>query len=416
MLESLLINFFFLLLPVLIFLIFFENRSFIYNKLSIVLLSMISMVLCMKFPIQLEIGYIVDLRYIPFLIFALYTGYNNTFLLYIALNVCRFFISEEGFFQSFIFSTIIFAIAPLMHKWFINQEPKKRMIWAVIAANLTMIFYLLTLTAFLPELDREYWSMAIYTLFTYALVMGIITFLIETIHANREAREHIFQSERIEMMGNLAASVAHEIRNPLTVTSGFLQLLHQSETITKAERKYVEFSLLELNRAESIVSDFLTYSGPQSENMIYSNFEEETEYVKNIMIPYANMHNVRIQVSFQNKLKLRYDKNQIQQCFVNMYKNAIESMKEKGGTLTIDVSEGKKTVIIEISDTGTGMSHEEIAQLGRPYYSMKKEGTGLGMLMVYSTISKLNGKIKVVSEKGKGTTFIISIPASQAKK
>ncbi len=377
---------------------------------------MISMVLCMKFPIQLEIGYIVDLRYIPFLIFALYTGYNNTFLLYIALNVCRFFISEEGFFQSFIFSTIIFAIAPLMHKWFINQEPKKRMIWAVIAANLTMIFYLLTLTAFLPELDREYWSMAIYTLFTYALVMGIITFLIETIHANREAREHIFQSERIEMMGNLAASVAHEIRNPLTVTSGFLQLLHQSETITKAERKYVEFSLLELNRAESIVSDFLTYSGPQSENMIYSNFEEETEYVKNIMIPYANMHNVRIQVSFQNKLKLRYDKNQIQQCFVNMYKNAIESMKEKGGTLTIDVSEGKKTVIIEISDTGTGMSHEEIAQLGRPYYSMKKEGTGLGMLMVYSTISKLNGKIKVVSEKGKGTTFIISIPASQAKK
>lgn len=410
LLESLLINFFFLLIPVLIFLIFFENRFYTYNKVVIFLLSAISMVLCMLFPIHLKIGYIVDLRYIPILIFALYGGHNYTFLLYILLNLCRFFIANEGFYQSLVFSTIIFIVVPFMHKWFLKQLPKIRILLAVVVAILTMIFYFLTLIAFLPDLNKEYWMMSIFTLLTHAIGMAVIMFLIEKIIANRQAREILFQSERIDIMSNLAASVAHEIRNPLTVTNGFLQLLQQSETITQEEKKYVEYSLIELKRAEGIVSDFLAYSGPQSENMVYSNLQEEAEYVKNIMTPFANMHKVQIHLFIQNTLKLTYDKNQLQQCLINLFKNAIEAMKETGGTLTIDVREGNKAVIINISDTGIGMSKEEIAQLGRPYYSMKKEGTGLGMLMVYSTISKLNGKVKVESEKGKGTTFSITIP------
>ncbi|KAB2338035.1 GHKL domain-containing protein [Cytobacillus depressus] len=412
MIESLLINFFFLLLPVLIFLIFFEYRSFTYNKFIIFLLTAISMILCMEFPIQLEIGYIVDLRYIPFLIFALYTGYRYTFFLYITLNVTRFFIGNEGFWQSLLFSTIILFVVPLLHQWFIRQFPKRRILCAIIVAVSTMIFYLTSLIAFFPELNGEYWTMAIHTLITHALVMAVITILIEKINANREARELLFQSEKIDLVSNMAASVAHEIRNPLTVTNGFLQLLRQSQTITKDEQKYIEFSLIELKRAEGIVSDFLAFSRPQCANMVYSNLQAETEYVKNIMTPYANMHKVQMQLSFRNNLTLQYDKNQIQQCFINLFKNAIEAMRETGGTLSVDVIEDVKAVIVKINDTGIGMGKEEIAQLGRPYYSTKKEGTGLGMMMVYSTISKLNGKIKVESEKGKGTTFIINIPAA----
>jgi two-component system sporulation sensor kinase B len=144
--------------------------------------------------------------------------------------------------------------------------------------------------------------------------------------------------------------------------------------------------------------------------MVYSNFREETEYVKNIIIPYANMHKVDVQFSFHNSLNTRYDKNQIQQCLINLVKNGIESMKEKGGTLSLDVSGEDKNIIIKIKDTGIGMTREEISRLGKPYYSTKKEGTGLGMLMVYSAINKVRGKIKVESVKGKGTTFLITIP------
>ncbi|MBS4192935.1 GHKL domain-containing protein [Bacillus sp. FJAT-49705] len=412
MLESLLINFFFLLVPVLIFLIFFEYRTFTYNKFIIFIFAAITMVLCMVFPIQLEIGSIVDLRYIPFLIFALYAGYRYTFLLYIVLNITRFFIGNEGFLQSLAFSTIILIVVPLCHQWFIKQPPKRRILCAIIVAMSTMIFYYFTLIVYIPELDREFWTLVVHTLLTHALVMAVIMILIEKIIANRMARDLLFQSERIEVISHMAASVAHEIRNPLTVTNGFLQLLGQSQEITKEEKQYIEYSLIELKRAEGIVSEFLAFSRPQSENMVYSDLQAETEYVKNIMTPFANMHDVQIQTRVLNTLKLRYDKNQIQQCLINLFKNAIESMRDTGGTLTIDVSEEKRAVVVKITDTGIGMTKEEITQLGRPYYSTKNEGTGLGMLMVYSTISKLNGKIKVESEKGKGTTFSFTIPTS----
>jgi two-component system sporulation sensor kinase B len=225
-----------------------------------------------------------------------------------------------------------------------------------------------------------------------------------------KAREAFLHSERLHVLSELTASVAHEIRNPLTVTNGFLQLLNKSDSISATEKNYIEYSLQELKRAEKIVSDFLTFSKPQSENMVYSNLKEETEYAKNILLPYAHMHQVEIQLTFNNSLNKKYDKNQMQQCLINLYKNGIESMEEDGGILSIDVFQQKNCIMITIKDTGIGMTDEEASRLGKPYYSTKKKGTGLGMLMVYSTIHKLRGHIKVDSKKGKGTSFTITIP------
>jgi two-component system, sporulation sensor kinase B len=365
----------------------------------------------MAFPIRLEIGFIYDLRYIPFLIIALFGGYKFTFPVYIILNVYRFLVGGEGTFHSFIFASIIFITVPLLHKWFIKQSAKNQIWCAVIVSITTMLLYLSILGILMPELNREFWTLTINALTTSAVVMFIIMILIEQILANIKKRESTQQSERFTIISELSASVAHEIRNPLTVTNGFLQLLYHSQNITQEEKKYIDFSLVELKRAERIVSDFLAFSKPQSENMIFSNLKEETEYVKDIITPFANMHQVDIQFKFTNTLNIKYDKNQMQQCLMNLYKNGIESMIENGGILSINVTEHKDSIMIIIKDTGIGMTKDEVSKLGRPYYSTKKEGTGLGMLMVYSTISKINGKIEVQSEKGKGTTFIISIPA-----
>jgi two-component system sporulation sensor kinase B len=319
-------------------------------------------------------------------------------------------IGGKGFIQSLVFSTIMFILVPLLRKMFLKQNAKKQIAIAVLVAFLTIVFYLTSLACFLPALNREYWTLAVNALATYVFVMVIIMILVEQMIANQKTRESYLHSERLHVISELSASVSHEIRNPLTVTNGFLQLLNKSETVTAEDKRYIEFSLCELQRAEKIVSDFLAFAKPQSENMIYSNLKDETEYVKNIITPYANMHHVDINYSFQNSLHFRYDKNQMQQCLLNLYKNAIEAMKETGGILTIDVSEQKKNILITISDTGIGMIREEISRLGSPYYSTKKEGTGLGMLMVYSTIHKVNGKSEVESEKGKGTTVLLSIP------
>lgn len=369
------------------------------------------MVLCMAFPIRLEIGFIFDLRYIPFLIIALFGGFKFTFPLFIVLNTYRFLVGGEGTIHSFIFASVIFIIVPLLHKWFMNQSTKKRIWSAVVVSILTVLLYLTILGTLMPVLNREFWTLTINALITFAVVMFIIMILIEQILANIKRRESTQQSEKFNIISELSASVAHEIRNPLTVTNGFLQLLNNSQNITQEEKKYIDFSLVELKRAERIVSDFLAFAKPQSENMIFSNLEKETEYVKDIITPFANMHQVDIQYKFTNTLNIQYDKNQMQQCLMNLYKNGIESMMGHGGVLSINVSEHKNDIMIRIKDTGVGMAKEEVFQLGRPYYSTKNEGTGLGMLMVYSTINKINGKIEVQSEIGKGTTFIITIPA-----
>ncbi|MCR8658592.1 ATP-binding protein [Paenibacillus endoradicis] len=411
MFETLLLNFLFLLLPVLLFIIFFENRAYSYNRIIIVFLSAVAMSLCIAKPFKLDIGYIFDLRYIPFIIVALFGGYKNVLPLYILLNVHRFYVGGEGIIQSFLFSTILTILIPLYNKKFMKLHSKGRIIAATVIAFLTMAFYLFTLSFNHGALNQQFWILTINAFTTHVGVMIVIMILIEKIIDNIKNRDRIIQSERLNVVSELAASVSHEIRNPLTVTSGFLQLLRKSKTITKEEKTYVELSLQELQRAEKIVSDYLLYSKPQSENMVYSNMSEESQYTKNIITPYASIHKVEVVFTFNNTLNKNYDRNQIQQCLINLYKNGIEAMKENdGGKLYIDISEKKQNIIIKIRDTGIGMSKEEISRLGKPYYSTKEEGTGLGMLMVYSTINKVKGNIEVDSEKGKGTTFLITIP------
>ena len=410
MLETLLLNILFLIFPLLFYVIFFDNRRHFYNTAFLIAFSAVSMILCMVYPIHLEIGFIFDLRYIPFIIVALYGGYLKVLPLYIVLNVYRFMIGGEGTIQSLIFSTAIFMIVPLISKKFLRVNTQKRIFIGITAALFTMGLYLTTLSTFFDELTKEFWLLSFYSVTTHVGVIILNLLMVEKVLDNIKNRENFLHAERLHVMSELSASVSHEIRNPLTVTNGFLQLLKGSKTVTSDEKMYIDYSLKELERAEQIVSDFLAFAKPQSENMVYSNLHEEFIYVKNILMPYARMNQVDIEGDFTNTLNLKYDKNQMQQCLLNLFKNGIESMKEKSGTLHIEVYDLEQNIIITVKDSGVGMTNEEIQKLGKPYYSTKKEGTGLGMLMVYGTISKVKGKIDVDSKKGIGTTFTITIP------
>jgi two-component system sporulation sensor kinase B len=173
--------------------------------------------------------------------------------------------------------------------------------------------YIILLGTYFETLNREFWHIAFHAIATNVGMIVVIMILIEQIISNLKQRERFLQSERLNVVSELSASVSHEIRNPLTVTSGFLQLLNKSKTMTPEEKRYIELSLQELKRAEQIVSDYLSFAKPQSENMVYSNLEEETEYTKNLIGPYATMHLVDVKFHFNNTLKTKYDRNQLQQ-------------------------------------------------------------------------------------------------------
>lgn len=367
----------------------------------------------MTFPIRLEAGFIFDLRYIPLITTSLFGGYSAAFPLYVVLNFYRLYLDGNGVFLSFLMSTIVFIVVPFWHKYFIQFDSKKRILTTGLITFLTITLYQVHYSTFLEIIPKGFYVNASIMISIYVVGIIMITALIEKIIDNVKTREKLDDTDRLNIISELAASVSHEIRNPLTVTNGFLQLLRNSKNITQEENQYIDYSLQELKRAEGIVSDFLSLAKPQAENMVNTNLKEEIDYVNNIMIPYANIYNVELQCSFTNTLTKFMDKNQIRQCLINLYKNAIESMTGKGGTLSVDVTQQNNKIVIKIKDTGCGMSKEEIQRIWKPYYSTKKEGTGLGMMVVYSTINKLEGKIEVSSEKGNGTTFIITSPTAQ---
>ncbi|WP_312755612.1 HAMP domain-containing sensor histidine kinase [Rummeliibacillus suwonensis] len=407
--QILLLNFLFLLIPFLGYFIFFDASSYRHFNLIFSIFATISVICCMLFPIQLQSGFIFDLRYIPFIIIALYWGFKSALIPYLAINICQLLIGGESIIESFLFSTVILIVMSLCNHKFLSLDIKYRILFSSMASFLSMVFYLFTLSFWAP-FNHEFWVLSIYVIGTYLLVMLILVSMIERLIANIREQKLIMQSDRFQIISELSASVAHEIRNPLTATHGFLQLLSQSKSISLQEKNYVDYSLQELKRAEKIVGDFLTFSRPQYENMKDSDLKEETEYAKNILMPYAHMYNVDIQIRFHNSLHKYFDRSQMQQCFINIYKNGIEAMKERGGTLEIEVSEQKQNILIKIKDSGIGMTDEQISALGKPYYSTKKQGTGLGMVMVYNAIHKAGGTIEVESKIGKGTTFMITFP------
>ena len=246
MIETFLINLVFLVLPVLLFVIFFDHHEKRYHSKFTVIFHSLAIILCMVYPVQLEIGFIVDLRYVPFTIMALYGGYRMAFPLYIVLNLFRFYIGGEGIIQSFLFSTLIFLTIPWLSKRFNRSTSKERLLLANIVIFWIVTSYLSTLMMFFEELTKEFWTVAFYVYLSNLLMINITIILNEKLCSNIKNRENYLRMERLHVMNELSASVSHEVRNPLTVANGFLQLLSVSKNITPEDREYINYSLEEL--------------------------------------------------------------------------------------------------------------------------------------------------------------------------
>lgn len=218
------------------------------------------------------------------------------------------------------------------------------------------------------------------------------------------------RAEKMNAIGQLAASVAHEIRNPMTVVKGFLQIFLSKDELSQEEHMYVKLMIDEMNRAETIINDYLSLAKPDIEQMEKVNGGELTNKVVDLMNSYAMLSkNIELKTCIEENVIIKGNKSELQQVLVNIVKNGIEAMKD-GGLLSIRVYKSHAFGIIEIEDTGIGMSREELDRIGTAFYSLKEKGTGMGLLVCYQIIERMKGSIQVRSEKGKGTIFIISIP------
>jgi two-component system sporulation sensor kinase B len=224
------------------------------------------------------------------------------------------------------------------------------------------------------------------------------------------SNQGIINSEKLESISHLCSALAHEVRNPMTVAKGFLQLITSIEFEEEKVREYVSIAISEIDQAEKIIRNFLTYARPKTEELQQIRLAEEVKKVILVLEPFANQNSVEISFDCQSYSKICGENTLIQQCLLNICKNAIEAM-DSGGTLSITLFEDANNIYVEIQDTGIGMDEEQLKQLGKPFFSTKGDrGTGLGLMASYGILEKFNAGVKVISKKGIGTIFTLSFP------
>ena len=235
-------------------------------------------------------------------------------------------------------------------------------------------------------------------------IVGVQSIVLET----TQTQEDLLHSEKLAVASQLAAGIAHEVRNPITSIKGFLQLM-------KAEVQHSDyFKILEgeIERMEVVLSELLVLAKPNDANFQNENLKLLIEDVRTLFHTQAINNHVKMDVryDFQNGILL-CDRNQIRQVFINLIKNAFESMP-KGGTLTIESKKyNDKNVKILIKDTGIGIPQKIVKKIGKPFFTTKEGRLGLGVMISRQIIKNHNGSLHFRSATN-GTSVEIVLPIS----
>ncbi|ACT00836.1 sensor histidine kinase [Paenibacillus sp. JDR-2] len=222
---------------------------------------------------------------------------------------------------------------------------------------------------------------------------------------NRE----IQRGEKMELISHLAASIAHEVRNPLQVTRGFIQLV--GEKAVNKDKQFLQLAVQELDRASSIITEFLTFAKPHLEDIKTLNISEELNQIQDIISPLAAMQSTKLEVVAEPNLYVLGSAEKFKQAIINMIKNSLEAISSFDGTVSIQANREENEVIVRVIDNGEGIDPEKLDKLGEPYFSNKSKGTGLGLMVTFRIIEAMGGTIRFSSTKGVGTEAVIRLPA-----
>lgn len=361
-----------------------------------------------QFSYQPSSGYFFDLRSILIIIGGLYVGIGPALSIAV-ISLRGFYGIESGFYSNLLIYLLLGILLWKLHPWFWKQIPRRRIVVSIGVTVIISILTVITMEIYVPPQNRfDAW-------FAYLVIpplgVGMISYIIEFARKTISMRENMIKTEKLEAVEQMGAAISHEIRNPLTAAIGFVQLLQEQKLSPRKRLEYLSIVKAELESAEQVIQNYLTFSKPSFDKIEELNVKKELIRVINILKPTANQNSVEINPNFALLGSIEGDPQKFQQCFLNVIKNAIEAMP-RGGQLYIETHYNSSHITIEVKDTGVGMSKEQLQRLGEPYYSTKgSKGTGLGMMVVFSITRAMEGTVQVQSELGKGTVFRFSFPA-----
>lgn len=236
-------------------------------------------------------------------------------------------------------------------------------------------------------------------------VLEVVT-VIRDITERKRTEDLLLNSEKLNVAGKLAAGIAHEVRNPLTVVKGFIQLMREQTD----KKTYFDIIQSEVDRIEIILSELLVLAKPHNIKFQEVNVKALMDDVKTLINPQALVNNVEIEmVNECENCKIRCNENQLKQVFINFLKNGIEAM-ENGGLITIEIKKHRENKLnMRFKDTGSGIPPSILERIGEPFFTTKANGTGLGVMVSKQIIETHKGSVQFMSDK-KGTIVEVILP------
>jgi two-component system, sporulation sensor kinase B len=415
--KQILLQVFLILFPILLYHLYWGENDLQEDKrksrFAYGLLSTISIILCMLFKVSVYDGYILDLRAVPLLLAFLYGGYVSGLFVTAVLLGYRYFLGGGGLFIPFLTCSFLVLLFQLIIPRYNRCSSGNRVFFATIIALCTSLFISTTTFIKLIWSGIQINARALELFIGYSIIqiitMWVAVALIESLREKVMMQYQLRRSDQLHIMSELAASVAHEIRNPLTVVRGFMQLFNENKQMPEGVKPYIALMITEIDRTQEIIIDFLSIAKPKLERLETISVAEHIQHIINLMYSYATLQNVNLKMSVTDFPYIQTDPDKFSQVLINIIKNGIEAMPN-GGQLEISINEVNGMAEISINDQGVGMTEKEVKRLGTPFYSTKTKGTGIGMMVSFRLVEKMNGQIKIRSKKGSGTEFIIKIP------
>jgi two-component system, sporulation sensor kinase E len=239
--------------------------------------------------------------------------------------------------------------------------------------------------------------------------------ILRDITETRRSEQQTLESERLNALTLLAAGVAHEIGNPLNSLNIHLQLIEREtrrlDGVKRAKlQESVEVARGEVNRLDSIISQFLRAIRPTRPQLRPENVNSIVEEAVRFLAPEIKDRDIVVEQELRSDLPLlQLDRNQMKQAFYNVIKNSFEAMKSRG-ILRIRTDMDDSHVLVRFTDSGGGISAENVGRVFEPYFTTKSSGTGLGLLIVRRIVREHGGELSIESSEGKGLTLTIRIP------
>lgn len=412
LLKGLLINLLFILLIVLFFSMILWNKQrllkFSYQKFHLSLISSILILLSLFLSIPVGDHFVYDLRFIPFLLGSLYGGRKVTIWLGLLLILVRIPIGGDGIwltiFLVIVSTLVITGLSPRFWTKSINWR---------LGFTTTLSFSYSIFAYLLPYFLYGFNNIMSFFIYSFVLTSStfFVTYLTEILRTTYILQLEAVKNEKMEIVSHLAASISHEVRNPLTSVKGFLQLILEHKDIAEDCKQYASLALDETHRATDIINDYLTFAKPHPDELTIIEIEREILKCREIISPLALTNAVTMNMVFFHTKNIQGDPHKFRQVLLNICKNSIEAMP-RGGTLSIVTTTNENKTLIHITDTGHGMSPEHVARLGEPYFSLKEQkGTGLGMMVVFRIVEGMGGTVKVSSEEQVGTSITLNFPS-----